>query len=112
MIFCPCYDYNIAILDKLFGLLTMAMRTDTVRAKVSHETKVGAELILNGLGLSMSDAINLMLIQVRIKKGLPFDISFPRELNEETKKVLEDSIKGKHLKTFTNTDELFKDLGI
>jgi len=34
------------------------MRTDTVRAKVSHEIKARAEHVLNDLGLSMSEAIN------------------------------------------------------
>ncbi|PIQ43635.1 MAG: hypothetical protein COV52_09520 [Gammaproteobacteria bacterium CG11_big_fil_rev_8_21_14_0_20_46_22] len=36
------------------------MRTDTVRAKVNHQTKASAEKILKQLGLTMSQAINLM----------------------------------------------------
>ena len=42
----------------------MDARTETVRAKVSHKTKKEAERVLERLGLTMSEAINLMLIQV------------------------------------------------
>lgn len=88
------------------------MRTDTVRAKVSHETKVNAELILNKLGLSMSEAINLMLVQVSMQKALPFEISIPKVPNAETEKVLKATDKGKGLITCKNIDDLFDKVGI
>ena len=36
-----------------------------------------AETILRSLGLSYTDAINLFLNQVRMKKGLPFPVEIP-----------------------------------
>lgn len=88
------------------------MRTDTIRAKVSHETKVGAELILNKLGLSMSEAINLMLVQVTMQKALPFEISIPNLPNAETEKALKATDKGKGLIQCKDIDELFNKVEI
>lgn len=88
------------------------MRTDTVRAKVSHETKVGAELILNKLGLSMSEAINLMLVQVTMQKALPFALAIPKVPNAETEKQLRATDKGKGLIQCKDIDELFDKVGI
>ena len=41
----------------------------------------------------MSEAINLMLVQVNMQKGLPFEVKFPRRPNEETKKALDETDK-------------------
>lgn len=90
----------------------MAMRTDTVRAKVSHETKVGAEFVLNNLGLTMSEAINLMLVQVNLQKGLPFEVKIPEVPNEATKKILDETDKGIGLVSCKDVDDLFDQLGI
>lgn len=92
--------------------MNQAMRTDTVRAKVSHATKVDAERILNGLGLTMSQAINLMLIQVKMQKQLPFEITMPNEPNAETKKVLDETDQGGGLIKCKDADDLFDKLGI
>jgi DNA-damage-inducible protein J len=88
------------------------MRSDTVRAKVSHETKMSAERVLSKLGLSMSEAINLMLIQVSMQKGLPFEISLPKVPNAETAKVLKETDEGKGLVECKDIDDLFDKVGI
>ena len=88
------------------------MRTDTVRAKVNHNTKVSAEHVLHKLGLSMSDAINLMLIQVSMRKGLPFEIVISKVPNADTEKVLKATDKGKDLITCKDADDLFDKVGI
>ena len=88
------------------------MRTDTVRGKVSHKTKLGAERILEKLGLSMSEAINLMLVQVNMQKALPFDITLPKVPNTETEKALKATDKGKGLIECKDADDLFDKVGI
>ena len=85
----------------------MSIKTETVRARVSHKTKVAAERVLKNLGLSMSETINLLLVQIKLKKGLPFEVRMP---NAETRKVLEESAKGKNAKRFDSVDALFDDL--
>jgi len=87
------------------------MRTDTVRAKVSHKTKVNAERILTSLGLSMSEAINLMLVQVTMQKALPFGISIPKTPNAETLKALDETDQGKGLIECKDVDDLFDKIG-
>ena len=88
------------------------MRTDTVRSKVSHATKVNAERVLNNLGLSMSEAINLMLVQVALRKALPFEIAMPNEPNVETKKALKETDERKGLIECKDADDLFDKIGI
>ena len=60
------------------------MQTDTVSIQVNHDTKVEAERILNHLGLSLSGAINTMLMQIIAQKALPFEINLVP--NTKTKK--------------------------
>lgn len=88
------------------------MRTDTVRAKVSHDTKVSAELILEQLGLSMSEAINLLLVQIKLRRALPFDISIPDLPNAETLEAMKDAEENKSLTEYDSPEHFFKGLGI
>lgn len=85
------------------------MRTDTVRAKVSHETKKGAELVLNRLGLTMSEAINLMLIQVKLQKALPFDITLSKRPNATTLAAMNEAENHPERLTKTTLEQLEKD---
>ncbi len=87
----------------------MATKTEIVRARVNPRTKIGAERVLKPLGLTVSEAINLLLVQIQLRKALPFEISMP---NKETKKTLEDADKGIGLVKCKDRDDLFKQLGI
>ncbi len=80
-----------------------------VRARVNTRVKQNAEDTLSKLGLTMSDAINLLLNQINLSKGLPFEVKIP---NKKTQKTLRESAAGKNVKKFSSTDALFKDLGI
>ena len=61
----------------------MAKNT-TINIQVDSEVKEQAGEILESLGLSLSQAFNLMLYQVRSARGLPFEIKqrLPIELND------------------------------
>lgn len=89
-----------------------SVRTDTVRAKVSHETKCRAERVLSLLGLSMSDAINLLLIQIDMKNGLPFELVIRKFPNAETRKELEATDRGEGLVESEDSDDFFEKIGI
>ena len=56
---------------------TYAKKDDFVRARVSADLKKEAEGILSEMGLNMTDAIRLFLIQVVNKRGLPLDLRVP-----------------------------------
>lgn len=83
----------------------MSVKTEMVRARVSHKTKIAAERVLKKLGLSMSETINLLLVQIKLSQGLPFEIKIP---NAETRKVLAESAKGKNVKRFNSIEDLFE----
>lgn len=49
--------------------------TTILRAKVPARRLVRAEKILRKLGLTPTDAINMLLAQVELRQGLPFEVS-------------------------------------
>jgi len=85
------------------------MSADTVvRARIDSETKERATAALEAMGLSVSDAIRLLMLRVADEKRLPFAVQVP---NATTAKALAELDAGKG-KTFDSADELFKDLGV
>ncbi|MCL5966190.1 MAG: type II toxin-antitoxin system RelB/DinJ family antitoxin [Deltaproteobacteria bacterium] len=52
-------------------------RTAMIHARTDAGLKAEAETILRSLGLSYSEAVNLFLNQVRMRKGLPFPVEIP-----------------------------------
>lgn len=58
------------------------MKSEIVHARVQSDVKSDSEKILNVIGISISQAIDLFLRQVVLKKGLPFKLD--SEEKEET----------------------------
>ncbi|WP_423928402.1 type II toxin-antitoxin system RelB/DinJ family antitoxin [Candidatus Palauibacter sp.] len=85
------------------------MSNDTVvRARIDSETKARATEALQAMGLSMSDAIRLLLLRVAHEKRLPFAVRVPSPATAEAMRELAAG-KGRR---FDSTEELFRDLGI
>ncbi|MCE2440762.1 MAG: type II toxin-antitoxin system RelB/DinJ family antitoxin [Candidatus Latescibacteria bacterium] len=85
------------------------MGNDTVvRARIDSDTKARATEALHAMGLSVSDAIRLLLLRVAEEKRLPFALQVPNPTTVMAMKELEEG-KGKR---FSSADELFQDLGI
>ena len=84
------------------------MSTDTVvRARIDRDTKARATEALHAMGLTVSDAIRLMLLRVADEKRLPFAVQVP---NPTTVKAMNELEEGRG-KRFSNADELFEDIG-
>lgn len=79
-----------------------------VRARIDSATKAEASAALEAMGLSISDAIRLLMLRIADEKRLPFEVKVP---NNATRNAMAELEKGKG-KRFRNTDELLKDLGI
>jgi len=62
----------------------MPVKESYVRARVDNRLKRDSEQILHELGLTTTDAIRIFLHQVRLHKGLPFDL----RLKEDNSEVL------------------------
>lgn len=84
------------------------MRTsDTyVRARIDTNTKERAADALEAMGLSISDAIRLLMLRVADEKRLPFEVKAP---NARTQKAITELESGKG-KRFSNIDSLMEDL--
>ena len=85
------------------------MSSDTVvRARIDSDTKARAAEALQAMGLTMSDAIRLLLLRVAEEQRLPFTVQVP---NLETVKAMRDLDEGRGQR-FGSDVELFKDLDI
>ena len=82
--------------------------TDVVRARIDHHTKMRAVAALAAMGLSLSDAIRLVLLRVADEGRLPFEVKVP---NAATKKAMQELESGKGHRS-KDAAALFKDLGI
>lgn len=67
-------------------------RNCVVRARIDTATKERAKEALDGMGLSMSDAIRLFLVRVGHEKRLPFVVKVP---NATTRMAIEELEAGK-----------------
>jgi DNA-damage-inducible protein J len=85
------------------------MSSDTVvRARIDSSTKARATEALRAMGLTVSDAIRLLLLRVADEKRLPFSIQVPNAATVKAMKELDDG-KGRR---FDSAKELFRDLDI
>jgi DNA-damage-inducible protein J len=66
-----------------------------VRARIDEGVKQEATAVLAAMGLSVSDAMRLMLTRVASEKALPFEPLMP---NEATIQAMRDARQGKTVK--------------
>jgi DNA-damage-inducible protein J len=55
-----------------------------VHARIQEDLKTATEKIFRKLGLSTTEAIAVFFSQVRLRKGLPFDVKIPNKTTIET----------------------------
>ncbi len=84
-------------------------KTAMIVARTEPALKADAEKVLKKLGLSTTEAINLFLAQIRIRKGLPFEVKIP---NKNTLRAMRDAEEGKNLIERKDAEDMFKKLGI
>jgi len=84
------------------------MATTMVHIRVDQKTKQRATKTLAAMGISVSDAVRMLLVRVAAEKALPFDVKVP---NATTVKAMRasDKARGKRRKS---ADAMFEDLGI
>jgi DNA-damage-inducible protein J len=84
-------------------------KTAVVRARIEPELKADVEYILGELGLSPTDAVTLFYRQIKLNRGLPFEIKVP---NEVTLNTFKDTDAGKNITRSENKKDLFEKLEI
>ena len=80
-----------------------------IRARVEPSLKKSVESIFKKLGISTTEAITLFYNQVKLNKGIPFEIKIP---NEETIATFKSTERGEGLIESENVDKMFEKLGI
>ena len=83
------------------------MPSDTVvRARIDGQVNEKAAKVLADMGLSVSDAIRLLLVRVAAEKALPFEIKVP---NAETRAAIAELEQGTS-QSFDSVAEVMADL--
>jgi DNA-damage-inducible protein J len=77
-----------------------------VRARIDQRIKEEAAVVLEAMGLTVSDAFRIMLTRVAREKALPFEPLIP---NETTIAAMREARAG-NLKRFKNVEDLMEDL--
>ena len=83
------------------------MATTMVHIRVDEKVKERAAKTLAAMGMSVSDAVRIMLVRVAAEKALPFEVKVPNKTT--VKAMAADRGKGKR---FKSAGALFNDLGI
>jgi DNA-damage-inducible protein J len=82
-------------------------KTEMIRTRIEPSLKREVEDILAQLGLTASETVQLLYQQLKLQRGLPFDVRIPNAL---TARTLHASKAGKNVKRFGSKRELFADL--
>jgi len=99
-------------------------KTANLYARIEPELKNEAEQILNGLGVPVSNAINIFYHQIVLHRGLPFAVIMPRhaprdlaqmdrsEIDAELARGFEDLATGRSRSLSDVQDDLTRDYGL
>lgn len=77
-----------------------------VRARIDEHIKREASIVLEAMGLTVSDALRMMLVRVATEKSLPFEPLVP---NAKTIAAMREA-RERQVMSFGSTQDLMKDL--
>lgn len=77
-----------------------------VRARINERIKAEAAVVLNAMGLTVSDAFRMMMVRIAAEKALPFDPLVP---NAETIEAVQEARRGS-LPRFNSIEALMAEL--
>ena len=80
--------------------------TTMVHVRIDGKVKARAERALTAMGLSVSDAVRVLLTRIAAEKALPFEVRVPNAATRAARKELEAG-KGRR---FANVADLMADL--
>jgi DNA-damage-inducible protein J len=80
--------------------------TEMVHVRIDKRVKAKATKTLSAMGLSVSDAVRVLLTRVAVEKALPFEVKVP---NATTTEAMREARKG-GLASFESVSDLIADL--
>lgn len=100
------------------------VKTANLYARIEPELKNEAETILGGLGVPVSNAINMFYRQIVLHRGLPFAVQFPArripniatmtdaELDAEVSRGFDDIVAGRKRPLKEVADDLAQEFSL
>jgi DNA-damage-inducible protein J len=88
------------------------MATVATQIRIDEKTKKEAVELLDGLGLNLSDAVNIFLRQIILQGGIPFAIKYPQpkpELTEAMEEAVQIS-RDTGRKKYTDVHQMFEEI--
>jgi DNA-damage-inducible protein J len=80
-----------------------------IRARIDPALKEEVENVFEELGLSTTQAITLFYQQVRLHRGLPFEVRVP---NAVTRRTFEETDAGQNIVRCESAQDMFERLGM
>jgi len=90
----------------VFGLRRVC--DSSIRVRIDSDTKERASKALDRMGLSISDAVRLLLVRIAEDGRFPFDLEVP---NARTRKAMVELENGGGISK-TSIEDAFADLGL
>ena len=90
----------------MYLMKNSAAATEMVHVRIDRQVKERASKTLAAMGLSVSDAVRVLLTRVAAEKALPFEVKVP---NAATAAAMLEARKG-GLPSFDNVSDLMADL--
>jgi DNA-damage-inducible protein J len=84
-------------------------KSATIRTRIEPGLKTEVEEILSQLGLTASETVHMLYRQIKLHRGLPFEVRIPNAL---TARTLNASKSGQGVKRFSTKKDLYADLGL
>ena len=88
-------------------------KTSSIHVRVDPKVKKDVEKILNTLGMTSTEAINIYLKQIILTSGIPFEIKTPQFSDDMLEAIAEAEEMEKHpenYKSFKTVQEFMEDL--
>ncbi|OGJ57241.1 hypothetical protein A3H22_04185 [Candidatus Peribacteria bacterium RIFCSPLOWO2_12_FULL_55_15] len=84
----------------------------TIHVRTDKGMKRDVQRILSNLGLDLSTAVNMFLVQVKLQKGIPFPVVTENGFTPaQEKKILKDLAWARtNGKRYASTKEMFRDI--
>ncbi len=77
------------------------MKTAIINARIKPELKTDVEAILSKLGMTTTQAITMFFEQVKMNRGIPFELKIP---NAETIEAMEEARADRDMESITIED--------
>ncbi len=83
--------------------------TAMVHVRIDERTRARAAKALAAMGLSVSDAVRVLLTRVAAEKALPFDVCVPHKPNATTRAAMKE-LESAKARRFASVEALMDDL--